>query len=117
MPRRALVLASILTRFRPNFSVSPPQRNGTTASLETKLSHLQQDHFEISVSFLSCKMRQIELVEIFCDVNLDQYDRAIGESLTNLAFEAVEKIIKVSFTLISPGDSHYPENGLILISF
>ena len=62
-------------------------------------------------------MRQIELVEIFCDVNLDQYDRAIGESLTNLAFEAVEKIIKVSFTLISPGDSHHPENGLILISF
>jgi len=62
-------------------------------------------------------MRQIELVEIFCDVNLDQYDRAIGESLTNLAFEAVEKIINVSFTLISPGDSRYPENGLILISF
>ena len=45
-------------------------------------------------------MQQIELMEVFCDVNLDQYDRAIGESFTNLAFEAVEKIIKVSFTLI-----------------
>lgn len=44
-------------------------------------------------------MRQIDLVEIFCDVNLDQYDRAIEESLTKLAFEAVEKIIHVSLTL------------------
>ena len=60
-------------------------------------------------------MRQIEVVEIFCDVNLDQYDRAIEESFTNLAFEAVEKIIKVTFRLISPGDSRYLDNGLVLI--
>ncbi|KAK2553290.1 E3 ubiquitin-protein ligase rnf213-alpha [Acropora cervicornis] len=42
----------------------------------------------------AAKMRQIELVEVFCDINLDQYDRAIEESFTTLAFEAVEKIIK-----------------------
>ena len=53
-------------------------------------------------------------MEIFCDVQLDQYDRAIGEALTNLAFEAVEEIIKVSFTPISPGDFRYLRNGLIL---
>lgn len=49
-------------------------------------------------------MRPIDLVETFCDVNLDQYDRAIGESLTKLAFEAVEKIINVSLKLLLHGD-------------
>lgn len=42
-------------------------------------------------------MRKTYLVEIFCEVDLDQYDRAIGESFTKLAFEAVEKIINVSY--------------------
>lgn len=45
------------------------------------------------------KMRETFLVEIFCDVNLDEYDRAIGESFSKLAFEAVERIINVSQTL------------------
>ena len=45
-----------------------------------------------------CKMQEIDLCEMFCDVNLDQYDKAIGESLTKLAFKAVEKIIDVSIT-------------------
>ena len=45
-----------------------------------------------------CKMQEIDLIEMFCDVTLDQYDRAIGESLTKLAFKAVEKIINVSIT-------------------
>lgn len=49
-------------------------------------------------------MQQIELVEVFCDVNLDQCDRAIEESFTKLAFEAVEKIVKVNFTLTSLGN-------------
>lgn len=49
-----------------------------------------------SVLYYLCKMRGVELCEIFCGVNLDQYDRAIGESLTKLAFDAVEKIINVS---------------------
>ena len=66
--------------------------------------------------FLSCQMQQIELVEVFCDVNLDQYDRAIEESFTKLAFEAVEKIIKVNFTLISLGNVRYLEDELILPS-
>jgi len=62
-------------------------------------------------------MRQIELVEVFCDINLDQYDRAIEESFTTLAFEAVEKIIKVNFTLISLGNViRYLEDGMILPS-
>lgn len=45
------------------------------------------------------KMRETFLVEIFCDVNLDEYDRAIGEAFSKLAFEAVERIINVSQTL------------------
>ena len=45
-------------------------------------------------------MRDTYLVEIFCEVNLDEYDRAVGESCTKLAFGAVEKIINVSETLI-----------------
>ena len=36
------------------------------------------------------------LVEIFCEVEMDAYERAVGESFSNLAFEAVEKIISVS---------------------
>lgn len=58
-------------------------------------------------------MQQIELVEVVCDVNLDQYDRAIEESFTMLAFEAVEKIITVNFTLTSLGNVRYLEDELI----
>ncbi|XP_022796391.1 E3 ubiquitin-protein ligase rnf213-alpha-like isoform X1 [Stylophora pistillata] len=32
------------------------------------------------------------LVEIFCEVDMDAYERAVGESFSNLACEAVEKI-------------------------
>ena len=42
------------------------------------------------------KMRETCLVEIFCELDLEVYDRAIGESISKLAFEAVEKIIEVS---------------------
>jgi len=45
-------------------------------------------------------MRPIDLVETFCDVNLDQHDRAIGESLTKLAFQALEKISNVCLKLL-----------------
>ena len=37
------------------------------------------------------------LVEIFCEVQMDGYEKAVGESFTKLAFEAVEKIINVSW--------------------
>jgi len=40
-------------------------------------------------------MKQTCLVEIFCELDLEGYDRAIGESISKLAFEAVEKIIQV----------------------
>lgn len=36
------------------------------------------------------------LVEIFCEMNMDEFEPAVGESFTNLAFEAMEKIISVS---------------------
>ena len=36
------------------------------------------------------------LVEIFCEVPMDGYQKAVAESFTKLAFEAVEKIINVS---------------------
>ena len=50
-------------------------------------------------------MRKTRVVEMFCEVNLDQYDRAIGESISKLAFEAVEEIINVSLTLLLVGNS------------
>ena len=61
-------------------------------------------------------MQQIELVNVFCNVKLDPYERAIEESLTKLAFEAVEKIIQVNFTLTSLGSVRYLEHELILPS-
>ena len=45
-------------------------------------------------------MSKTYLVKVFCEVNLDVYDKAIGESFTKLAFEAVEKIIDVSVILL-----------------
>lgn len=36
------------------------------------------------------------MIEIFCEVNMNTLDRAVGESFTKLAFQAVEKIINVS---------------------
>lgn len=41
------------------------------------------------------KVQEIDLCEMFCDINFDQYDKAIGEFLAKLAFKAVE-IINVS---------------------
>ena len=55
-------------------------------------------------------MRGVDLCEIFCDVKPDQYDRAIGESLTNLAFDAVEKIINVSVTFTCCGNINHFED-------
>lgn len=36
------------------------------------------------------------LVAMFCEIQMDVYEKAVGESFTELAFEAVEKIINVS---------------------
>lgn len=41
-------------------------------------------------------MKENYLVEIFCNVKMDDLDRAVGETFTNLAFKAVEKITNVS---------------------
>ncbi|KAL9988403.1 hypothetical protein ACROYT_G002841 [Oculina patagonica] len=38
------------------------------------------------------RVKETCLVEIFCELNLEVYDRAIGESISKLGFEAVEKI-------------------------
>ena len=35
------------------------------------------------------------LFEIFCKVQMDRLDKAVGETFTKLAFEAAVKIIKV----------------------
>ena len=43
------------------------------------------------------QVKQTHLVEIFCELNLEVYDRAIGESISKLAFEAVEEIIQVDW--------------------
>ncbi|PFX19442.1 E3 ubiquitin-protein ligase RNF213 [Stylophora pistillata] len=45
---------------------------------------------------LSDRARRLEakyLVEIFCEMNMDGFETAVGETFTNLAFEAMEKII------------------------
>ncbi|XP_067057901.1 E3 ubiquitin-protein ligase rnf213-alpha-like isoform X3 [Acropora muricata] len=39
------------------------------------------------------QMQEIDLCEMFCDFNFDQYDKAIEEFLTKLAFKVVEKMI------------------------
>ena len=41
-------------------------------------------------------MEEKFLVEIFCEVQMDGLNKAVGETFTKLAFEAVEKIINVS---------------------
>ena len=42
------------------------------------------------------QLKGVYLVEIFCEVDMGPYEGAVGESFSNLAFEAVEKIISVS---------------------
>ncbi|XP_068731195.1 E3 ubiquitin-protein ligase rnf213-alpha-like [Montipora capricornis] len=39
------------------------------------------------------RMKKTRVVEMFCELKLDQYDGAIVESISKLAFEAVEEII------------------------
>ena len=46
---------------------------------------------------LPFQVQEKDLVEIFCEVQMDGFDKAVGEVFTKLAFEAVEKIINVSF--------------------
>lgn len=55
-------------------------------------------------------MEEKYLVEIFCEVSMDGLDKAVGEAFTKLAFEAVDKIIKVSF--FTEGNfSHYDKQN------
>lgn len=42
------------------------------------------------------QLEGVYLVEIFCEVDMGPYEGAVGESFSNLAFEAVEKIMSVS---------------------
>ena len=42
------------------------------------------------------QLKEVYLVEIFCEVDMGPYEGAVGESFSNLAFEAVEKIMSVS---------------------
>ena len=51
-------------------------------------------------------MRETYLVEIFCELDLEVYDRAVGESISKLAFEAVEKIIEVNPHAPANSDRH-----------
>lgn len=77
--------------------------------------HLQYTfESEILLYYLN-KIRGVHLCEIFCEVKLDQYDRAIGESLTKLAFDAVEKMINVSLiTSTCRGNVHHLK-GIVLV--
>ena len=52
--------------------------------------------FTVLICVAIFKMRETRLVEIFCELDLEVYDRAVGESISKLAFEAVEKIIEVN---------------------
>lgn len=46
--------------------------------------------------FFFLQVRGMFLVEMFCEIQMNVYEKAVGESFTELAFEAVEKIINVS---------------------
>ena len=46
--------------------------------------------------FLSLQLEGKYLVEMFCEVQMDAFEKAVGETFTKLAFEAVEEIINVS---------------------
>ena len=64
-------------------------------NFETGLSILSEAACLFRSNSLLFQIKQTCLVEIFCELNLEVYDRAIGESISRLAFEAVEKIIQV----------------------
>ena len=51
---------------------------------------------EGNVDYFLLQVEEKYLVEIFCEVQMDGLDKAVGETFTKLAFEAVEKIINVS---------------------
>ena len=46
--------------------------------------------------FLVFQLEEKYLVEIFCEEDMDAFDKGVGELFTKLAFEAVERIINVS---------------------
>lgn len=46
--------------------------------------------------FLVFQLEEKYLVDIFCEVDMDAFEKGVGELFTNLAFEAVERIINVS---------------------
>ena len=47
--------------------------------------------------FIVFQLKENSLVEIFCEMDMDAFEKGVGELFTNLAFEAVERIINVSF--------------------
>ena len=51
---------------------------------------------EANVNYFLLQIEEKYLVEIFCEVQMDGLDKAVGETFTKLAFEGVEKIINVS---------------------
>ena len=46
--------------------------------------------------FIVFQLKENSLVEIFCEMDMDAFEKGVGELFTNLAFEAVERIINVS---------------------
>ena len=73
----------------------PCSLNGVSINFETVLSIPSEAACLFQFNSLLFQIKQTCLVEIFCELNLEVYDRAIGESISKLAFEAVEKIIQV----------------------
>ena len=61
------------------------------------LSHYSPPFFSLWVFlYVFFQLEGVHLVKIFCEVDMNAYEGAVGESFSNLAFEAVEKIISVS---------------------
>lgn len=46
--------------------------------------------------FLVFQLKENYLVEIFCEVNMSTFEKGVGGVFTNLAVDAVERIIDVS---------------------
>ena len=85
------VLCGILSRNQKWLGLKFP---GGTQSQSCYIIHLLSSCYGFPLFFF--QLEGAYLVEIFCEVEMDAYERAVGESFSNLAFEAVEKIISVS---------------------
>ncbi|XP_022806308.1 E3 ubiquitin-protein ligase rnf213-alpha-like [Stylophora pistillata] len=101
------LLTSLRTRLRSDLSPDMPYYDGGDALVNELLLWSElllvadenqgfTTYREFLIDELSSRASRLEekyLVEIFCEVDMDAFEKGVGELFTNLAFEAVERII------------------------